>query len=167
MFEILIPLLSGFGIGNVTGAVTVHFLKRRAGVLKRRAATDQATYRNRSTVLISTTLAAYIRSNRCRDGERAELEELIQDLSEREHRNNFLCPQARRAWTRFLEKSAECGWKRLSGTITEPDIDGYSKARQEWEHAARRSFGPLPEIVERPAMRRGSRRSDSLSEEAA
>jgi len=159
-------LLPAFGVGNVTGIIATHFLKRRADGLKRRAATDLATYRRRSTILISTTLAALIRSNRC-ENDRNELAELIQNLGAGEHRDDFLDPGVGRAWARLIDKSAECGWKRLAGTITELDIDAYSRIRQDWERAAKKSFGPLPELTVRPSMRRTARREDSFFEEAA
>ena len=148
--DLVIALLTAFGLGNITGSIAGHFLSRRAEEQRRRVATDRATYERRSTVLIATTLAAFIRSNRCRDSDRNQLAELIQNLAAGEHRGEFLDPRVRRAWVRFLELSAECGWKRLAGTITEPEIDRYIKAHEAWENAARRSFGPLPEIDDPP-----------------
>jgi hypothetical protein len=167
MLDLVIALLTAFGLGNITGSIATHFLSRRAEEQRRRVETDRATYERRTTVLITTTLAALIRSDRCREHERSELAELIQNLGAGEHRGDFLDPRVRRAWGRFLERSAECGWKRLAGTITERDIDAYVKAHEAWDIAARRSFGPLPERGERPSMREGERGDRAKDRDAA
>jgi len=164
MLESLGLLLSAFGAGNISGAVVTHLLNRRAGDRKRRIETDKAMYSRRSTVLISTTLAALIRTERCRDHDREALAEVIQNLEAGEHRNDFLDPSVRRAWRKFLSKSAECGWKRLAGTITDPEVCAYNLARDEWEHAARKSFGPLPDRPEPPVIRNASRGLEPLGD---
>jgi hypothetical protein len=151
MLDSMIPWVTAFGLGNFTGAAATYFLREN----KRRIETDKATYCRRTSVLISINLAAFIRSDRCLDKERTELAELIQNLGAGEHRKDFLDSKVERAWSHFLSKSAECGWKRLSGVITEPEISEYNRAREKWERAARKSFGPLPEIEERPSLRNG------------
>ena len=165
MMNMLIALLSVFGLGNLTGSIATHFLSRRAETLRRRVATDSATYERRSTVLISTSIAALIRSDRCRDHGRGELAELIRNLGAGEHRDDFLDTRVKRAWVRFLELSAECGCKRLAGRITELEIDAYTRAREEWQEAARRSFGPLRESLDHPVMRQSDRRRASTHEQ--
>jgi hypothetical protein len=167
MVEMLAPLLTAFGVGGVVGAVATHFLERHAEERKRRMETDKATYSRRSTILITTMVAALIRSNRCLDNEREELCELVQNLATGEHRNDFLDPTVQRAWARFLSKSAECGSKRIAGAITEREIDEYTRAREEWELAAKKAFGPLPEIGTRPLMRNRAGRTEAFRRDAA
>lgn len=167
MVENLALLLTAFGAGSVTGAWATHVFERRSSEKARRIETDKTTYSQRRTVLITTNLAAFIRSDRCRENEREELAELIQNLGAGEHRSDFLDPRAKKAWVKFLAKSAECGWKRLAGTITEPEISDYNGAREEWEHAARNCFGPLPEIGNLPSLRRAASQADPIVQEAA
>ena len=167
MFGIVVPLLAAFGVGNITGAVATHILERRAEERKRRIETDQATYSRRSTVVISTMMAALIRSDRCFDNEREEFSELVQNLAAGEHRNDFLDPAVHRAWVRFLSRSAECGWKRLAGTITEQEITEYNQSREAWEHASKKAFGPLPEIGGRPLLRGRGARNEAFRRDAA
>lgn len=161
MLDVFIAILTAFGLGNITGSVAAHFLSRRAEEQRRRVETDRATYERRSTILITTTLAALIRSNRYREGQRDDLAELIQNLGAGEHRGDFLDPRVKRKWGRLLTLSAECGWKRLAGNITERDIASYVKAHEAWERAARKSFGPLPELTDTPPMRQDPRDGES------
>ena len=167
MLDMFIAILTAFGLGSITGSVASHILGRRAEEQRRRVATDRATYERRSTILITTTLAALIRSNRAVEDERDDLAELVQNLGAGEHRGDFLDPRVKRAWVRFLERSAECGWKRLRGTITEPEIAAYVKAHEEWERAARKSFGPLPELGETPPMRHDERDEELFEDRGA
>jgi len=167
MLDMFIAILTAFGLGSITGSVASHVLARRAEEQRRRVATDRATYERRSTILIATTLAALIRSNRGDENERTELAELVQNLGAGEHRGDFLDPRVKRAWVHFLERSAECGWKRLAGTITEPEIAAYVKAFEEWDRAARKSFGPLPELGELPPARHGARDEEHFEDRGA
>jgi hypothetical protein len=153
MLDVFIAILTAFGLGNITGSIATHFLSRRAEEQRRRVETDRATYERRTTVLIATTLAAFIRSNRFREGDHEALAELVQNLGAGEHRGDFLDPPVQKAWRRLLDRSAECGWKRLAGTITELEIAAYVRDHEAWERAARRSFGPLPELSESPPVR--------------
>ena len=165
--DLIIAILTAFGLGNITGSIAGHFLSRRAEEQRRRVATDRATYERRTTVLIATTLAAFIRSNRFREGERDQLAELIQNLGAGEHQGDFLDRRVRRAWVRFLERSVECGWKRLAGIITEREVALYVRAHETWENACRRSFGPLPELEDHPTMRHEDEPGESSQEDVA
>ena len=153
MLDVFIAILTAFGLGNITGSIATHFLSRRAEEQRRRVETDRATYERRTTVLITTTLAAFIRSNRFRESDREALAELVQNLGAGQHRQDFLDPRVRKAWGRLLDQSAGCGWKRLAGTITEMEIAVYVRAHEAFDNAARRSFGPLPELSESPTVR--------------
>jgi hypothetical protein len=152
-------IVSAFGIGTALGSVVTlllkHHLLRRSERRRRQVETDRATYQERMTRLIAANLCALIRSNRYREGEREELAELIQDLSEGAHRQRFLDPKVQAAWSLLVRKSAECGWRRLGGVLTEREIADYTRAWEGWLIAARESFGPLPEN-DRPVMRRSS-----------
>ena len=167
MLDMFIAILTAFGLGNITGSVASHVLALRAEERRRRVATDRATYERRSTLLITTTLAALIRSNRGDENERTELAELVQHLGAGQHRGDFLDPRVKRTWVRFLERSAECGWKRLAGTLTEPEIAAYVKAYEEWERTARKSFGPLPDLAETPPARHGAHDEEHLEDRGA
>lgn len=150
-------LVSAFGIGTAVGSVVTllvkHQLIRRSERRRRRIETDRATYQERMTRLIAANLCALIRSNRYRDGEREELAELIQNLSDGAHQQRFLDPKVQAAWVHLLKQTAECGWRRLADVITERNIADYTHAWQAWLNEARESFGPLPES-DRPLMRR-------------
>jgi hypothetical protein len=163
MKPIVAALASAFGIGTAIGsAVTLlvrHQLVLRTERRRRRIESDRATYEHRVTRLIAANLCALIRSNRYRDGEREELEDLIQELSDGAHVNRFIDPRVQEVWARLVRESAECGWRRLAGLITEQDIADYTRVWQEWMIAAGESFGPLHE-TDRPVMRR-SRRAES------
>lgn len=167
MLDVFIAILTAFGLGNITGSIATHFLSRRAEEQRRRVETDRATYERRTTVLITTTLSAFIRSNRFREGDQDMLAELVQNLGAGERRGDFLDPRVRRAWGHLLDRSAECGWKRLAGTITELEIAAYVRAHEAFEIAARRSFGPLPELSESPAARQDDASHDGDSKEHA
>lgn len=164
----ILSVLSVFGTGTVVGsAVTLllkHQLVHREERRRRRIETDRATYQERMTRLIAANLCALIRSNRHFDGERAELADLVQELSDGAHRERFLDPVVRAAWVRLVKVSAECGWRRLTDVITEQDIADYTAAWEAWLIAARESFGPLPE-TDRPRMRR-SNAADAVNEAA-
>jgi len=164
----LYRLLSAFGFGTVFGSVVSlllkHQLTNRAERLRRRIETDRATYQERMTRLIAANLCALIRSNRYFDGERAELADLVQELSDGAHRERFLDPAVRAAWVRLVNLSAHCGWRRLTDVITDDEIAEYTQAWEAWLVAARDSFGPLPES-DRPRLRR-SRTTDILEEAA-
>jgi hypothetical protein len=108
------------------------------------------------TRLISANLCALIRSDRYREGEREELAELVQELSDGTHRVRFLDARVQKAWAKLVRKSAECGWRRLSNAITETEIADYTRTWEEWLAAARESFGPIPEN-DRPLLRRSLR----------
>lgn len=152
-------LASAFGVGTVVGSVVTlllkHYLIRRSNDRTRRIETDRATYQQRMTRLIAANLCALIRSNRCRDGEREELADLIQELSDGAHRELFLDPKVQAAWVHLVEKTARCGWLRLGDVVTELDIAEYTQAWEAWLRAARESFGPLPESD--PPLLRGTR----------
>jgi hypothetical protein len=105
------------------------------------------------TRLIAANLCALIRSNRYRDGEREDLAELVQELSDGAHRERFPDPKVQTAWAKLVRKTAECGWRRLADVVTEQDIADYTRIWEAWLTAARKSFGPLPES-DRPLMRR-------------
>ena len=160
----ILQLLSAFGIGTVLGSVATLLVKdqlsRRAELRHRRIETDRATYQERTTRLIAANLCALIRSDRYRDGDRGELEELVQNLSNGTHCARFLDPIVQRAWADLVRKSAECGWQRLAGVITERDIIEYTRIWEAWLLAARESFGPLPE-ADSPQLR-GSRTADQI-----
>ena len=149
-------VLSAFGMGTAVGSVVTLLLKhhviRRSERRRRRIETDRATYQERMTRLIAANLCALIRSNRYREGEREELAELVQELSDGAHLGRFLDPIVQAAWVSLVKKSAECGSRRLSGVITEQDIAEYTQAWEAWLAAARESFGPLPES-DRPQLR--------------
>lgn len=149
-------ILSAFGVGGLIGSVVTLLVKdrlsRQAEHRKQRIETDRATYQERLTRLIAANLCALIRSDRYREGEREDLAELIQSLSDGDCRQRFLDPRVQKAWAELVEKSAEYGWKRLSGVITEPDIADYTRAWERWQLLARESFGPFPES-DRPFMR--------------
>ncbi len=155
-------LASAFGAGTVVGSVITlllkHYLIRRSERHRRRIATDRATYEQRVTRLIAGNLCALIRSNRCRRGEREGLADLVQELSDGAHRELFLDPKVQAAWLRLVDKTAECGWLRLGEVVTERHIAEYTEAWEAWLHAARESFGPLPESD--PPKLRGTRSSD-------
>lgn len=153
----LVGLISAFGVGTIVGSIVTLLLKdylvRRAENRRRQIETDRATYQERMTRLIAANLCALIRSDRCRDEERGELADLIQELSDGSHRVRFLDPGVQTAWARLVALSAECGWRRLAGVVSERDIAQYTRAWEAWLLAARESFGPLPES-DRPVMRR-------------
>lgn len=161
-------IVSAFGVGTAVGSVVTlllkHHLIRQSERRRRQIETDRATYQERITRLIAANLCALIRSNRYRDGEREELAELVQDISDGAHQERFLDPNVQAAWARLVKRSAECGWRRLTGVITERDIAEYTQAWEAWLIAARESFGPLPES-DRPRVRRG--RPGQATEEAA
>lgn len=164
----LTALLSAFGIGTMVGSVVTLLVKdrlsRQAERRRRRIETDRATYQERMTRLIAANLCALIRSNRYRDGEREELAELVQNLSDGTHQRRFLDPKVQEAWATLVHKSAEYGWRRLAGVITESDIADYTRSWETWQTAAKESFGPLQEN-DRPRMRRS--RAEGAVEEAA
>jgi integrase len=95
--------------------------------------------------------------------EHPRLSDLLQELRDRTseafsdgaHRERFLNPKVQAAWLRLVKKSAECGWRRLAGVVTEQEIADYTQAWEAWLTAARESFGPLPEN-DRPLLRRPS-----------
>src|SRR5262245_17987036 len=66
-----------------------------------------------------------------------ELEELVQNLSNGTHCSRFLDPTVQIAWASLVQKSAECGWRRLAGSITERDIVEYTRVWEAWLLAAR------------------------------
>lgn len=145
----VVELASAFGFGTVFGSivsllVNQHLLRRKERD-DRRVETDRATHTERMTRLIVANLSAFIRSNRCREGERDELAELIQNLSAGDVHVRFLDPVVQVRWAAFVKLSATCGWQRLSGVITELEITEYTAALESWRSAARRSFGPLLE----------------------
>ena len=146
-------LASVAGLGAVLLALLTHRLKKSTKDERRQIETDLATYKERTTTLISSTLCAFIRSNRHREGERDDLAQLIRELSDGAHQARFLDPAVQEAWKRFVIKSAEYGWRRLAEAITETDIADYTRAWEAWLHAARRSFGPLP-ALDQPVPRR-------------
>jgi hypothetical protein len=116
------------------------------------------------TRLVASNLSALIRSNRYREGERGELAELVQELSDGAHQVRFLDPKVQLAWAALVRKSAECGWRRLSDVLTELEIADYTRIRDSWILAARESFGPLPE-GDSPHLRHA--RTERAIEEAA
>jgi len=150
-------IASAFGIGTAVGSVVAlvvkHHLIRRSERRRQQIDTDRATYQERMTRLIAANLCALIRSNRYREGELDGLAQLVQELSDGAYQQRFLDPKVRAAWVRLVKKSGECGWRRLAGVITEPDIAEYTHAWEAWVLACRESFGPLPEN-DRPLMRR-------------
>jgi hypothetical protein len=152
-------LATAFGVGGIVGSVVSlvlkHHLDRRHEWLRRRIETDRATYQERMTRLIAASLYAYIHSNRYRDGEKEELEQLIQELSDGAHQVRFLDVKVQAAWALLVRKTAECGWRRLADMITDQDVADYTKTLDTWLIAARVSFGPLPEN-DRPVMRRSA-----------
>jgi hypothetical protein len=145
----VLELTSAFGFGSVFGSIVSLLLKeqllRRKERHDRRVETDRATCHERRTRLIVANLSAFIRSNRCREGERDELAALIQNLSDGDVHVRFLDPAVQVRWAAFVKLSATCGWQRLSGVITELEITEYTAALESWRSAARRSFGPLLE----------------------
>ena len=153
----LTALASVFGVGATVGSVVTlhvkHELTRRSERRRQRVETDRATYQHRVTRLITANLCALIRSNRYRDGERDELAELVQELSDGAHQKLFLDPKVQVAWALLVKKTAEHGWRRLTGVVTERDIADYTRAWEAWLTAARESFGPLPES-DSPLLRR-------------
>mgnify|MGYP001446287055 CR=1 FL=1 len=161
-------LLSAFGVGTAAGSVVTllleHNLIRRSERRHQQIETDRATYQHRMTRLIAANLCALIRSNRYRDGEREELAELVQELSDGAHRERFLDRKVQEVWERLVKKTAECGWLRLTDRVTEQDIADYTRVWEAWLTAARKSFGPLPES-DRPLMRRS--RASGAVEDAA
>lgn len=167
MRSYLPTILSALGVGTAVGSVVTYFLKdhfvRKTEGRRRRIETDRATYQERTTRLIAANLCALIRSNRYREGELEELAELIQELSDGTHLTRFLDPPVQAAWAHLLQKSAECGWRRLAGVVTEQDIVAYTRAWETWLAAARESFGPLPES-DRPRLR--SREGNAVEEAA-
>ena len=164
----VVELLSAFGVGTVLGSLGTLLLKehllRQKERRDRQVETDRATYHERMTRLIVANLSAFIRSDRCRDGEREELAELIQNLSEGELHVRFVDTAVQHRWAIFAKLSAECGWRRLSGLITELEISEYTSALESWRSAARRSFGPLLEN-DPPRLRKSAERP--AREEAA
>jgi len=161
-------LMSAFGIGAAVGSTATLLLKHQLTRLserrRRRIETDRATYQHRMTRLISANLCALIRSNRYRHGEREDLAGLVQELSDGAHQERFLDPKVQVAWARLTKKTAECGWRRLAGVVTERDIADYTQVWEAWLTAARESFGPLPES-DSPLLRRA--RAEQALEEAA
>ncbi len=155
----LAAIASALGIGAAIGSVVTLLLKdhlaRRSERRRRQVETDRATYQARMTRLIGANLCAFIRSDRCREGEREDLAELIQELSDGAHREGFLDPKVQAAWLLLVKKSAECGWRRLAGVITEQEIADYTQIWEAWQAAARESFGPLPES-DPPRLRRSA-----------
>jgi hypothetical protein len=150
-------IVSALGVGTVFGSVVTlvlkHHLDRRSERQKRRIETDRATYQERMTRLIAANLCALIRSNRYREGEREELAQLVQELSDGAHQVRFLDAKVQAAWVCLVKKSAEYGWRRLTDVVTERDIADYTRIWEAWLTTARESFGPLPES-DRPVMRR-------------
>jgi hypothetical protein len=151
--KILSAFAGGTAFGSVVTLLLKHHLIRRSERRRRQIETDRATYQERMTRLIAANLCALIRSNRYREGEREELAELVQELSDGAHQERFLDPTVHAAWVRLVKKSAECGWRRLTDVVTEQDIADYTQAWEAWLIAARESFGPLPEN-DRPIVRR-------------
>lgn len=153
----LSTLLTTLGLGTVLGSVVTLLLKdhlaRQEERRRQQIETDRATYQERITRLIGANLSALIRSNRCREGERAELADLVQELSEGAHRERFLDPTVQLAWLRLVELSSHHGWRRLTDSITDTDIAEYTRAWEVWMVASRESFGPLPE-ADPPPLRR-------------
>ena len=149
-------ILTALGVGAAVGSsVTLllkHYLVARSERRRRQLDTDRSTYNERTTRLIAANLCALIRSNRYREGERDELAALVQELSDGAHQERFIDPKVQAAWSLLVKKSAECGWRRLTGVVTEQDIAGYTQAWESWLAAARQSFGPLPES-DRPRLR--------------
>lgn len=152
----IVELATAFGAGTVVGVVVKHFLGLMTEKRRQRVETDRATYQERMTQLISANLCALIRSDRYREGEREELAELVQELSDGTHRVRFLDAAVQKAWAKLVRKSAEYGWRRLSNVITETEIADYTRTWEEWLAAARESFGPIPEN-DRPLLRRSLR----------
>ena len=163
----VLQLASTFGLGIVFGSVASLLLRehllRRKERRDRRVEIDRATCHERMTRLIVANLSAFIRSNRCREGERDELAEIIQHLSDGDVHVRFLDPAVQVRWASFVKLSATCGWQRLSGVITELEITEYTAALESWRSAARKSFGPLLES-DPPRLRKTAR---TLTEEEA
>ena len=159
----VIEIVSSLGIGAALGSVVTYLVKerlsRQAEGRRRRIETDRATYGERMTRLIAANLCALIRSDRYRDGEREELADLVQHLSDGAHQQGFLDPTVQAAWAVLVKKSAEYGWRRLGGVITDKEIADYTQAWEAWMVASSESFGPLPEADRPQLRRRGNERS--------
>ena len=146
-----------FGLGGVAGTlatlVVKAILERKSEDYKhswqekreakgKRVETDRATYSQRLTILVRENLAAYIRSGRWFTDE-DDLKRLVLSLSRGAH-EHFLDPEVNRAWLALVSKSVELAARRLTTGIQELEIREYNRIRNEWEDAAKRSFGPLP-----------------------
>jgi hypothetical protein len=162
--------LSAFGVGAIVGSILTLLVKdaldRRSERRRQRIETDRATYGARMTRLIDESLCAFIRSDRYRECDLPAITELVSNLMDGSHRRLFRDPRVQEAWALLVARTAECGCMRISGVITEFDIVGYTRIREDWLHAARESFGPLPEFDHAPAWRGSATAEESLARAA-
>jgi len=110
---------------------------------RRRIETDRAIYRGRRTTVVRSRLATVIRSG----GWRADDEELVRSLEQGAY-EDFLDPEVHTAWLKLIAKTIPLVRKRKAGTLTAVEIEEYNRLHRDWEAAAKRSFGPLPETGE-------------------
>jgi hypothetical protein len=145
------------GLGGVVGTVITlivkailerksqeyrHDWQQRRERHEKRVETDRATYNQRLTILVRENLAAFVRSGKWFSDE-ADLRRLILSLGQGTH-EHFLDPHVNRLWEALVAKSAELAAKRLAIGISELEVREYNRVRNDWEDAAKRSFGPLP-----------------------
>jgi len=107
---------------------------------QRRIETDRAIYGRQLTLLTKSELPAFIRSGRGR----AKVESVVQSLELGAY-EDFVDPDVNTAWVRLIAKTVLLARKRRAGTLTADEIQEYNELYREWEDAAKRSFGPIPE----------------------
>ena len=147
-----------FGLGGIVGTVITlivkaiierkseefrHHWQEERETKNKRESTDRATYNQRLTILVREHLATFIRSGRWHSDD-DDLRQLVMSLGQGSY-EHFLDPKVNEAWKTLVSKSVELAARRLTTGIGEAEILEYNRLRQEWEDAAKRSFGPLPE----------------------
>ena len=131
----------------------------------KRSESDRLTYRQRVTVLIRVHLATYIRSGRWWSDEQ-DLRGLLGSLGNGTY-EHFVDESVDAPYMKLVECSIELAKKRLDDRIDEQDIQRYNEIRQQWERAAKLSFGPLPETPDLAQPRYGRGPGDESSQRAA
>jgi len=117
----------------------------------KRIASDRATYNKRLCCLILCNLATYVRYGKWLTDEE-DLQRLLVGL-ENGGWEPFLDEDVNQRWQDLIETTVTLAKKRFTGAISEQDIQAYNEVRRQWDDAAKRSFGPLPETLDFPRPR--------------